>query len=88
MINEPTINDDIEIPTGLCNALELLTGSAESSSGGSTLKTEGSIASILVIILVDSGATHNFVSRKLVTALGLATSFFSDINIQLDDGWV
>lgn len=39
-----------------------------------------------MVMLVDSGATHNFVSRKLVSTLGLTSDFFSGINIQLGDG--
>ena len=64
-----------------------MAASADSSSGGSTLKIEGAIDGIPVIILVDSGATHNFVSRKLVTALGLPATFFLGINIQLGDSY-
>lgn len=71
-------------PTRLCTALEFL-GASDANSGGKTFEFEGAIAGIPVVILVDSGATHNFVSRQLVTALGLSSSMFSGINIQLGD---
>lgn len=38
---------------------------------GSTMKVEGSIAGKSVLILVDSGSTHNFISENLVKELNL-----------------
>ncbi|KAC9891008.1 hypothetical protein E3N88_45129 [Mikania micrantha] len=37
--------------------------------------------------MVDSGATHNFISRRLVVALGLPVSSFAGIHITLGDGY-
>lgn len=53
---------------------------------GKTLKFEGTISGIPIVVLVDSGASHNFISRKLVNALGLSSQCFSGINIKLGDG--
>ncbi|XP_071697078.1 uncharacterized protein [Rutidosis leptorrhynchoides] len=38
------------------------------------------------MILIDSGATHNFISRKLVDALGLSITTIPRLNIRLGDG--
>lgn len=41
---------------------------------------------IPVEILVDSGATHNFLSRKLAKALGVSIVQFAGVGIKLADG--
>ncbi|KAK1427816.1 hypothetical protein QVD17_16511 [Tagetes erecta] len=56
--------------------------------GANTLKFEGTLQGISIHILVDSGASHNFVSRRLVSALGLPSVAFHGINIKLGDGHV
>ncbi|KAD3640227.1 hypothetical protein E3N88_29450 [Mikania micrantha] len=53
--------------------------------GAKTLKFEGTINNIMVSLMVDSGATHNFISRRLVRALGLLVSLFEGLNITLGD---
>lgn len=50
------------------------------------MKFEGSLSGIRILVMVDSGATHNFVSQKLIVALGLPSTQFSGISIQLGDG--
>lgn len=74
------------IPQGSCSVLEYF-GGHTSVSGGKTLKLEGFLAHIPVVILVDSGATHNFISSKLVHSLGLIITSFQGIRIQLGDGY-
>ncbi|KAJ9544404.1 hypothetical protein OSB04_024111 [Centaurea solstitialis] len=80
-----TIETD-SVPTGSCSVLEFQGSLVTASPGGKTLKIEGSISGIPMVILVDSGASHNFVSQKLTTALGISLEFFSGINITLGDG--
>ena len=56
---------ELEPPNfGSCSVLEVQGSLVTSDSGGQPLKIEGSIASIPIFILVDSGATHNFISRN------------------------
>ncbi|KAL4583236.1 hypothetical protein LXL04_007804 [Taraxacum kok-saghyz] len=72
---------------GACMALEL-SGVTDEPSGGKTLKLEGTISDIPIMVMVDLGATHNFISRRLITVLGLLSSSFSGIRIKLGDGHV
>lgn len=52
-----------------------------------TLKVEGSLNGIPLLILVDSGATHNFISPKIVKALGIPMQEMEKgLGIRLGDG--
>ena len=56
-----------------------------------TLKLNGELKGIPIQVLVDSGASHNFISRKLVSILDLPIKPFLGLHIQLGDGhriWV
>ena len=56
-----------------------------------TLKLSGELKGIPIQMLVDSSASHNFISRKLLSKLDLPTQSFSSIYIQSGDGhqiWV
>ena len=50
------------------------------------MKLQGKISGILILLLVDSGATHNFISRKLVEALGWTWEETKSMNILMGDG--
>ncbi|KAD0267389.1 hypothetical protein E3N88_44538 [Mikania micrantha] len=79
--------EDVEtIPSGTCLALEQ-DGILADTGGAKTLRFDGALQGILVSMMVDSGATSNFVSRHLVMALGLPFSSFSGIRIKLGDGY-
>ncbi|KAJ9558566.1 LOW QUALITY PROTEIN: hypothetical protein OSB04_013180 [Centaurea solstitialis] len=80
--------EPLAVAVGSCTALECVGSLVTAKSGGKTLKIEGTISGIPIVILVDSGATHNFVSRKLATALGISSEFFNGINISLGDSHV
>ncbi|KAL4562985.1 hypothetical protein LXL04_027016 [Taraxacum kok-saghyz] len=57
---------------GECKSLELCGVAADSTSSDlKTLKLMGDINGFPALILIDSGATHNFISKKLARALGL-----------------
>ena len=54
-----------------------------------TLKLRGELYGIPIQVLVDSGASHNFISRTLVSTLSLPTRSFFCLNIRLGDGhWI
>ncbi|PNY15662.1 retrotransposon-related protein [Trifolium pratense] len=57
-----------------------------SMGGQSTMKVEGRIADVDVLVLIDSGATHNFISPQIVMALGLKITPMADKYIKLGDG--
>ncbi|KAD4585733.1 hypothetical protein E3N88_23334 [Mikania micrantha] len=71
---------------GTCLALAS-DGVISNCGGAKTLKFEGTLQGIPISLMVDSGATHNFISRRLVMALGLCASSFSGIHITLGDGY-
>ncbi|XP_076920920.1 uncharacterized protein LOC143582177 [Bidens hawaiensis] len=73
------------LPTGTCLALEF-PGLMCDSGGAKTLRFEGILQEIPVSILVDSGATHNFISRRVAITLGLPMFTFAGIRIKLGDG--
>ncbi|XP_045803285.1 uncharacterized protein LOC123896906 [Trifolium pratense] len=51
-----------------------------------TMKVEGKIAHVDLLVLIDSGASHNFISPKVTTALGLAITPMPSKSIKLGDG--
>ncbi|XP_058771346.1 uncharacterized protein LOC131644773 [Vicia villosa] len=51
-----------------------------------TMKIGGKIAGIEVVVLIDSGASHNFISPKITTALGLQITPMAAKTIRLGDG--
>ncbi|MCI20052.1 pentatricopeptide repeat-containing protein, partial [Trifolium medium] len=51
-----------------------------------TMKICGKIAGIEVVVLIDSGASHNFISPDVTTALGLLVTPTTAKSIKLGDG--
>ncbi|KAD5960576.1 hypothetical protein E3N88_12048 [Mikania micrantha] len=83
----PPPTDNSDPPSGVCQVLEVM-GCCNQLSGTQTLQLEGTLLGIPICLLVDSGATHNFISKRLVTALAIASSPVDGINIRLGDGHV
>ncbi|GJY64983.1 retrotransposon-related protein [Tanacetum coccineum] len=80
---------DEEEADGECLALELNGYPTISSSNLKTIKLAGELNGIPILILIDSGATHNFISKKLAIALGLTIKPVKRLQISLgDDSWV
>ncbi|KAL4567311.1 hypothetical protein LXL04_022892 [Taraxacum kok-saghyz] len=87
--DQPLLEDSegVQMPVGECSVLELFGIASSGLQKGRMMKLEGSIEDIPVILLVDSGATHNFVSQQLVDSLGLKSELFRGIKIKLGDGY-
>ncbi|KAD5508227.1 hypothetical protein E3N88_15930 [Mikania micrantha] len=51
-----------------------------------TMKIHGLIDTIEVLILIDSGSTHNFISVSLVRGMKLQTQFVTSFGIQIGNG--
>jgi hypothetical protein len=51
-----------------------------------TMKIEGRLEHVGVEVLIDSGASHNFISPALVTALGMTLTPSNIKRIKLGDG--
>jgi hypothetical protein len=51
-----------------------------------TMKVEGQIQNVALLVLIDSGASHNFISPKVTTALGLVVTPTTAKSIKLGDG--
>ncbi|XP_073219539.1 uncharacterized protein [Cicer arietinum] len=52
-----------------------------------TIKLEGRVQGIPLLVLVDSGATHNFISHKLVRSMGWPVEGTTPLNVKMGDGF-
>ncbi|KOM56053.1 hypothetical protein LR48_Vigan10g194500 [Vigna angularis] len=66
--------------------MELSACSVEGLTTPKTLKLRGRIGEREVVVLVDSGASHNYISRKLVEELELPTIDTRPYSVSLGDG--
>lgn len=48
-----------------------------------TMKMEGNIQELKVVVLIDSGATHNFISKDIVDKLQLSVERTREYNITM-----
>ncbi|GAU23118.1 hypothetical protein TSUD_305660 [Trifolium subterraneum] len=67
---------------GECKSMGVL----GSMGGHQTMKVEGKIGNVGVLVLIDSGASHNFISPKVMTALGLDVTTGPVMSVRLGDG--
>ncbi|KAJ0442677.1 putative nucleotidyltransferase, Ribonuclease H [Helianthus annuus] len=51
-----------------------------------TMKLQGTLGSTEVLILVDGGSTHNFISDTLVRELKMVTQFITPFGVQIGNG--
>ncbi|GKB96895.1 retrotransposon gag domain, retroviral aspartyl protease [Tanacetum coccineum] len=58
------------------------------NTSGTTMKVEGALEGRKVLILVDSGSTHNFISASLVKQLGLKVSMVPSFRVQIGNGQI
>ncbi|KAJ1415697.1 Aspartic peptidase, active site [Sesbania bispinosa] len=71
---------------GECSSIICLRSLVERKRNIQTLKLKGKINGVPVLILVDSGATHNFISKKLVAAIEWPVEDTKKMNNKLGDG--
>ncbi|WVZ24709.1 hypothetical protein V8G54_003253 [Vigna mungo] len=66
--------------------LELSACSAEGLTTSRTLKLMGKIGERSVVVLIDSGASHNYISKKVMKELGLPVIDTTPYTVSLGDG--
>ncbi|GJY25705.1 retrotransposon gag domain, retroviral aspartyl protease, partial [Tanacetum coccineum] len=57
-------------------------------TSGTTMKAEGTLEDRKVLIMVDSGSTHNFISASLMKQLGLKVSMVPSFGVQIGNGQI
>ncbi|GJS46567.1 retrotransposon gag domain, retroviral aspartyl protease [Tanacetum coccineum] len=57
-----------------------------SKTNVTTMKLRGTIGTTEVLILVDGGSTHNFISDTLVRELKMVTEFITPFGVQIENG--
>ncbi|KAJ1381740.1 Aspartic peptidase, active site [Sesbania bispinosa] len=77
---------DDEVVEGKCSVLSLQSLVEDKSNQSHTLKLRGKIKEVPLLILVDSGATHNFISRKLVESLDWEYENAQSMRVLMGDG--
>lgn len=75
---------DIE---GECSVMSLASLQAEKHWQPRTMKLRGLVKGVPILILIDSGATHNFISRKLVQAMEWPVEETAPMKVKLGDGY-
>ncbi|XP_073121973.1 uncharacterized protein [Henckelia pumila] len=75
-----------ETPTTEYNTLELPLYSVSGINQPQTLKMKAKVAGRDVVAMVDSGASHNFISRSLITDLGIKVDEEVRFGVCLGDG--
>ena len=51
-----------------------------------TMKIEGILEGLPILLLIDSGASHNYITKELVTSLGLTITDTREFAVTLGDG--
>lgn len=73
-------------PEASCQWLELSLCSARGLTQAQTMKLRGLVQGKDVVILIDSEASHNLISIKLVNRLGMAVDHTTSYAVRLGDG--
>uniref|UniRef100_A0A803PBL9 RNA-directed DNA polymerase n=1 Tax=Cannabis sativa TaxID=3483 RepID=A0A803PBL9_CANSA len=86
-IESPPPSPKAEEPTAVEETLATLSlNSLVGISSAHTMKLAGKIGSLPVTVLIDSGATHNFISREVVEASGVPITQTTGYGILLGTG--
>ncbi|WVY93239.1 hypothetical protein V8G54_032327 [Vigna mungo] len=84
---EESDNDDEEYEVvAPSTALNICTIASDNGDQPRTMKLRGMIGEIPMLFLIDSGATHNFISRRLVEALGWKCERTKQKKVLMGDG--
>jgi hypothetical protein len=81
------VDDTEEEVEGEISIMSLLNLADQAKSKPQTMMFNGKIQEVPVLILVDSGATHNFIDQKLVCRMGWEVNHDSSMKIRLGDGF-
>lgn len=73
-------------PKGVQRRIELSLLALNGLNGPKTMKFRGTLLQNQISILVDNGASHNFVSTRLVQQLNLQFSNIAPFLVKLGDG--
>lgn len=82
------VREDEEEVAIECNSIGVfgLTEIGKPNNQPSTLRMEGKMVGVSVQVLVDSGASHNFIAPQVATALGLLVEQDKSLGVRLGDG--
>lgn len=84
VVLETAAEEDTESDEMECKGLGVF-GVSSTSSQVRTMKLEGVLQGANILVLIDSGATHNFISPKVVEALGLQLVPSKPLGVKLGD---
>ena len=70
----------------VCRVVELNELRTNGRIYGKTMKLEGELKGVPILLLIDSGASHNYITRELVTALNLPITETKEYVVSLGDG--
>ena len=85
--SEPVELIDAEEGLKLVISLNALLGTGDSQ----TMRLQGKVKNLPIIILVDSGSTHNFINQNVVKQVGFPTQVVDGISVSVANGdkmWV
>ncbi|GKD53405.1 putative mitochondrial protein [Tanacetum coccineum] len=89
--DEESMEEDMEVEDVDHAHLEVIEVSLNSIMGftsNHTMKLHGIIGDMVVVVLIDSGATHNFMSTRVVKQLGIMVMDSSRLTVTLSNGQV
>lgn len=72
---------------GECSVMRLRSLLTEKDLQPQTMKLKGTIRGVPILLLVDSGATHNFISKKLAVSMGWLIEETKPTHIKLGNGY-
>lgn len=79
--------DDVVETEGECSVMHLGSLITDKEWKPQTMKLKGLAKGVPILVLIDSGATNNFISKKLVAAMGWPIEETRPMRIKLGDGY-